>query len=198
MHETGAADRRTWPAGLAGMIALVIAIEWCVSWNEGRLLTPGTLVWSENSRAATDEAVRADILGLGDSLVMHGLAPAVIEARLGKKAYNLAVPSGQPAANLFLLRRMLRAGAQAVRHPARRRVARTRPARPRRGLGRAGDPARVRRAGLGRAGRDVLQHAGRGPASCLQSAQGRHPRAGHVGVRRHDRPRRCSDGTAPA
>lgn len=108
----GTKDRHSWPAGLAGMLALVIGVEAGVARNETGLMSASTLLWHQSGRAASGEAAGSEVFCFGDSLVLNGLAPAVIEGRLGKPAYNLAVPRGQAAASLFLLRRVLRGGAQ--------------------------------------------------------------------------------------
>ena len=45
-------DNRGWPAGLAGMLVLVIVLEACVAWRESSLMTMSTLIWNANGGAA--------------------------------------------------------------------------------------------------------------------------------------------------
>jgi hypothetical protein len=59
-----------------------------------------------------DEAVDAEILGFGDSLLKQGLIPRILEERLGKRTYNLAVGGGLPVASYLLFRKALEAGAR--------------------------------------------------------------------------------------
>ncbi len=66
--------------------------------------------WQSAFRAASEPESRAEILCFGDSLVKLGILPRVLEARLGRSAYNLAVLGGQPPAGQFLLRRVLDSG----------------------------------------------------------------------------------------
>ena len=56
------------------------------------------------------EVARSAILAFGDSLVKDGVLPRVIEERLGRSAFNLAVPGGMPSSSYILLRRVLEAG----------------------------------------------------------------------------------------
>ncbi len=103
-------QRLTLPAGFVGMLALVLGIEATVARKEPTLFNRATLVWSENGKASTRSAANAQIVCFGDSLSLNGLAPAVIENRLGKRVHNLALPRGQAPGHLFMLRRILRAG----------------------------------------------------------------------------------------
>jgi hypothetical protein len=103
---------------LLGALALVLLVEQGVVRQETRLLQPLHWDWRFSSAASAGAgaaaAIRADILGLGDSLLLNGWLPAVVEQASGRSAYNLAVSSGHPASSYYLLRRALRAGA----HPA--------------------------------------------------------------------------------
>ncbi len=62
--------------------------------------------------AAYRDVGRCRILAFGDSLVKHAILPRVVEERLGRSAFNLAVPGGAPAASYILLRRVLESGAR--------------------------------------------------------------------------------------
>jgi hypothetical protein len=101
---------------LLGALALVLVVEQGVVRHETRLLQPLQWDWRFSGAASAGGAavIRAEILGLGDSLLLNGWLPAVVEQASGRSAYNLAVTSGHPASSYYLLRRALRAGA----HPA--------------------------------------------------------------------------------
>src|SRR5262249_34595359 len=71
------------------------------------------LDWRTTGRAASgNEVRRSEVLCFGDSLVKHGIYPLILEASLGRPAFNLAIPAGPPPASSFLLRRALAAGAK--------------------------------------------------------------------------------------
>lgn len=74
--------------------------------------TEWSLAWKRSAEAARKEAVQADILCFGDSLVMHGVAPRILEKRLGRPAYNVAVFKGMAPSSYFLLKDALDAGAK--------------------------------------------------------------------------------------
>jgi hypothetical protein len=94
------------------MLALMIATEVGLARLELRLAPMAAADWGLNRAEAVGQAVRTDILCLGDSLIKCGVSPAVLEARLGLTAYNLASLGGPPPASYFLLRRALDAGAR--------------------------------------------------------------------------------------
>lgn len=108
MPRTGV---RRWPSGLVGMLALVVAIEAAVARHALELRTPPTSSWTLSARAARREAPRASVLCFGDSLVKHGILPAVVSERTGLPSYNLAVCAAQAPADYYLLRQALEAGA---------------------------------------------------------------------------------------
>ena len=108
------ATRRSWPSGAIGMVVLVVLVEGALAGRGRDLSMIFAESWARSGRAAGREATRAEVLGLGDSLVMHGFAPRVFEARGGRTAFNLAMPRGAIPAADFLLRRVLHAGG----HPA--------------------------------------------------------------------------------
>src|SRR5690349_13984720 len=97
---------------MLGMLALVAAAELLVARGAERLTTPVCWDWIQAGRAARREARGCRVLAFGDSLIKCGVAPAVIEGRLGGRAHNLAVGGGLPPADYFLLRRALAAGAR--------------------------------------------------------------------------------------
>lgn len=109
----GAGARRL-PRGVLGMIALIAFVELgIVLRNEVRLTERIPYRWAYAGRAASGaEATGADVLCLGDSQILLGVVPSLIEERSGLTAFNLAVPGGQPPSTYVLYRRALEAGAR--------------------------------------------------------------------------------------
>lgn len=105
------AGGRFWPCGLLGMLAIVLAVETCVTKHETDFTTIWSSAWARSGRQARKEAADSEVICLGDSLIKYGVLPRVLEARLGRSAYNLAVFNGQAPTTYFLLRRVLEAGA---------------------------------------------------------------------------------------
>jgi hypothetical protein len=104
--------RSRWPLGFIGMIAWIAAGERYVARHDRDFTTIWATSWQRAAQAAAREAPRCDVLCFGDSLVKQGVAPRVIEARLGKKVHNLAVFNGEAPTSYFLFRRALAAGAR--------------------------------------------------------------------------------------
>lgn len=105
---------RRWPLplGLLGMLGLVAAAEGWLRRHERDFTTAWAAAWDRCGRLVAREAPRCEVLCFGDSLVMHGVAPRVLEARLGRPAHNFAVFKGQAPTAYVLLRRALDAGAR--------------------------------------------------------------------------------------
>lgn len=103
---------RRWPAGFLGMLGLLLAVETGLARGELGLGTVGAADWGLNRAEAVREGPGAEILCFGDSLIKCGVAPAVLEARLDRTAYNLASLGATPPASYFLLKRALDAGAR--------------------------------------------------------------------------------------
>ena len=103
---------RRWPWGLFGMLAIVGLVENGLSRHEIHYSTEWSVAWERAAQAARKEAVQADVLCFGDSLVMHAVAPRILEERLGRSAYNVAVFKGQAPSSYFLLKAALDAGAK--------------------------------------------------------------------------------------
>lgn len=105
--------RGRWPAGAIGMLGLVLAVELYVARHDRDFTTHWAQAWQWSGRAAAAREARSSaVLCFGDSLVLHGVLPNVIEGRLDRPAYNLAVFKGQAPVNYVLLRRALDSGAQ--------------------------------------------------------------------------------------
>ncbi len=101
------------PWGLIGMLVLVVPIErFMAAHRFGFTGDAQVLAWRMSAAAIRGEAARAEVLCFGDSLVKFGVLPRVLEAGLGRTAYNVAIPGAQPAASYVLLRRALASGAR--------------------------------------------------------------------------------------
>ena len=110
-------DRRgsgRWPRGFAGMVVLIVLCEAYLSSRAPDFRGDVPFAWHWGARMAQRDAVPADILCFGDSLVKYGLAPRVVEQQTGRSMWNLAVTGGRPANSYLLLRQALDAGA----HPS--------------------------------------------------------------------------------
>jgi hypothetical protein len=102
---------RAVPLGLLGMIVLVMAIEYFVARHWLDFSDPVSLSWRYSAQAATAVAPTGELLCVGDSLIKHGLIPAVIEQATGRRTVNLAGARCPTLMTYFLLRRALDAGA---------------------------------------------------------------------------------------
>ncbi|MEO6808705.1 MAG: hypothetical protein ABI353_06295 [Isosphaeraceae bacterium] len=100
------------PFGLIGMLVLVAVLEGHLSRHDRDFTTVWASDWYRSGKAARREAAKCDILCFGDSLVKHSVIPRVLEERLGRRVYNLAVFNGQAPTSYFLLRRAIEAGAR--------------------------------------------------------------------------------------
>lgn len=110
----GSAQRKSsaWPVGLLGTICIAMMIEGLIARHESDSLWNSTVTsWRFAARALRRDARRSEILCFGDSLVKFGVEPLILEERLRRPAYNLALFGGPPAASYFLFRRALDAGA---------------------------------------------------------------------------------------
>lgn len=111
MDETSPRTSR-FPRGFAGMLVLVTAIELLIGNNPFRVETFLGVNTRFVRKSLARESPRCDILCLGDSLVKDGVQPRVLEQRLGRKAYNLAVPAALALETYFVVRRLLARGAR--------------------------------------------------------------------------------------
>lgn len=94
------------------MAALLLLAEGYVASHERHLSTAGPWDWQRAAQRADRDAPECDVLCFGDSQMKLGALPQVIEARTGRRAYNLALIGGQAPAATILLRRALKAGAR--------------------------------------------------------------------------------------
>src|SRR4051794_21402234 len=81
----------TIPMGLLGMLGLVAVVELFVARHPLDFSDPVSLSWELSAQGARSEAPGSAILAVGDSLVKHGVIPAVVEARTGLRTCNLGV-----------------------------------------------------------------------------------------------------------
>jgi len=109
-RPTPARGPRPW--GLAGMVALVAAVEGFVLRGNLEYTSDHAATWRATGRAVAREAPGHGTLCFGDSMVKFGLIPRVLERETGRGAYNLAVHGGSAPTSYFLLRRALEAGAR--------------------------------------------------------------------------------------
>ena len=93
------------------MVALVALIEVWVG-TRRNLADPVALEWRYGAKAIPKRARFSEILCLGDSLIKFGIAPATLEARLGRRVSLHAVPAAPAAASYFALRAAIDAGAR--------------------------------------------------------------------------------------
>ncbi len=109
-----AAPRRPvgWPAGVLGMIALVVATEGYIGRRDTDLNSMYAIEWKMTGRAIRKEAAACQVLCFGTSLTKLGVSPRVLEERLGMPSYNFALSGCQPYAAYTALRRALRSGAR--------------------------------------------------------------------------------------
>ncbi len=100
------------PWGLLGMLVLVTLVESYVVRRDLDFTTRTDFDWKQTAFAASHRAAKAEILCFGDSQVKFGVQPKLLEERLGRSSYSLALYGGGPPSSYFLLRRALEAGAK--------------------------------------------------------------------------------------
>src|SRR5436305_6492372 len=100
------------PGGLLAAVGLIAALDSALARHPDDFTDVVPANWVYSARAARCEAVGADVLCLGDSLIKQGLAAPVAGAVLRRPVFNLAVCHGSLPASYFLFRRSLEAGAR--------------------------------------------------------------------------------------
>jgi hypothetical protein len=103
--------RVTFPWGLAGSVGLVLLVESWLLRHEIDVTYVGSLGFGYAARAVR-EAPRDGLLFMGDSLVKHGVAPRVLEERLGRRGLNVASVGGISPLTYVVLKRALDGGAR--------------------------------------------------------------------------------------
>ena len=100
------------PLGLLGAVGLGLLFEVWLTRHAADLTPAGVAGFRFSAEKAAREATDAPILCFGDSLVKHGVAPRVLEAKLGRRAYNLAAGGALAPLTYTLFKRSLDAGAR--------------------------------------------------------------------------------------
>lgn len=100
------------PSGMLGAVVLIVLVNLVLGklrWdNPPRSRLSASWQWA--NRAAEGPEAGAEVLCFGDSLIKLGIVPRVLEERLGRSSYNLAVLGGPAPASHELLRRVLDRG----------------------------------------------------------------------------------------
>lgn len=107
---TNAGRRGSFPLALTGMFALIALVEAVVGRYPVAFSDYMACSWRFAAEAARGTGARAEVLGLGDSMLKLGVQPPVLERRLGRPSYNLAIYGGQAPSTYFLLRRVIESG----------------------------------------------------------------------------------------
>src|SRR5262249_27376980 len=100
------------PLGMIGMLVLTSAVETFVSRHGSRWTSLSLQDWRITRKAAERKSRACDVLCFGNSMIKYGVLPTILEARTGRRAYNLALLSGPAPASYFLFRRALAHGAR--------------------------------------------------------------------------------------
>lgn len=111
-HRPGVGPRRRAPLGLVGALILVVGAELLI--ERAALDTLSGTQWGYRvaERNARTRSGRCQVLCFGDSLMKLALAPRVLEAESGLRAYNLAIQGGQAAGSYYLLDHALGSGSR--------------------------------------------------------------------------------------
>ena len=100
------------PAGLIGMMGLVVLMEFFIASNDLKFSRIEANDWKTSAATARSLSQFRGILCLGDSQVKFGLLPLVLESKVGQPVECLAVQGGQAPSTYFLLRKALESGAR--------------------------------------------------------------------------------------
>jgi hypothetical protein len=100
------------PLGLLGMLLLVAGIEPRLGRISREYADIVVRDWQKTRQESNRDLRGFHVLCFGDSQVKTGVAPQVIEARTGLRAYNFALIGGQAPSSYFMLRRALKRGAR--------------------------------------------------------------------------------------
>jgi len=100
------------PAGLLGMLLLVLLTERYIAQHNVDYKRSDYWDWRSTSRAAGSNVKDCQVLCLGTSRIQQSVLPNLIEAGSGLRTWNLAMCWGQAPASYFLLKRALDSGAK--------------------------------------------------------------------------------------
>ncbi len=101
------------PTGFLGLLLLIGLSEGWIRRHDRDFTDAFRDAWRRAGQWTGRAEVRnAEVLCLGDSLVLMGVAPRILSEQLGRPAHGLAVFRGQAATAYLLLRRALDAGAR--------------------------------------------------------------------------------------
>ncbi len=100
------------PAGLIGMVVLIVAIECGISRRGLELSRPEAWEWWLSGQAARRQAEAAPILCFGSSMVKQAVIPRVIGKQLQRPVYNLSLCAGPAPSSYLLLKRALDSGSR--------------------------------------------------------------------------------------
>lgn len=109
VRARGVRSRMPW--GGIGMLGLIVVVELLISRASLDLLRPEFWLWYASDRSSRQSAATAaEVLCLGTSQTSYGVVPQVLQERLGRPVYSLAMCSSPPQADYYLLKRVLDAG----------------------------------------------------------------------------------------
>ncbi len=110
--QRGKRIARALPWGMLGALGLITLIEAFLATRVIELSDPVALSWRRAAHAAHAEAPEASLLIAGDSLIMHGLVPALVERSSQLHPANMAAARAPALFSYFMIRRALDAGAK--------------------------------------------------------------------------------------
>lgn len=108
----GLAQRSCWPRGLVGMLVLVLLVESFINKYRSYYRDVDHCNFFAAWRQAGSAKGKYDVVCLGDSVMKMAVVPQVVETKLGRRVYNMAVCGSQAPETYFLVRRMLESGAR--------------------------------------------------------------------------------------
>lgn len=100
------------PRGFLGMLALVLAFELFLKAHDHEFRDVAQWNFSVSRRQAESAKGKYDLVCFGDSVMKMAVIPKIIDAKLGRHSYNMAVCGSQAPETFFLLRRMIESGAK--------------------------------------------------------------------------------------
>ena len=106
--QVKARPRNVIPWGAIGAVGLIVVVEWLLARHPLHLADPVSLSWRH--AAALAETRSAKQIVAGDSLIMHGVVPALVRQQTGLETVNLGAARAPALYTYFLVRRMLDSG----------------------------------------------------------------------------------------